>query len=115
MIIIIKLALVFINLLHISNGLNWGYKKIGNGSPLKYLPNDWHKLEPECSGDSQSPIDIDYKSTRYDATMKPLEIVKKWNSNFEIWNVTNKGHTGNLNNSKLDLTIYFIMIFSSVF
>lgn len=70
----------------------WGYRNLDVSKPRSILPEDWHQVKPECKGNLQSPINIDFASTSFDVEMKEI-LIKKKEANGSIWNITNIGST----------------------
>jgi carbonic anhydrase len=51
-------------------GASWGYKVVNNEEVV--LPKDWATINPNCAGQKQSPINIEYELTAFDSTLNPL-------------------------------------------
>uniref|UniRef100_A0A8D0L9X8 Carbonic anhydrase n=1 Tax=Sphenodon punctatus TaxID=8508 RepID=A0A8D0L9X8_SPHPU len=65
---------------------HWGYGE-HNG------PDHWHKTFPIAKGERQSPIEIQTKSAKYDASLKPLSISYDPST---AKNIVNNGHSFNV-------------------
>ncbi|XP_068093694.1 carbonic anhydrase 1-like [Hyperolius riggenbachi] len=65
------------------SGLNWGYEA-HNG------PEQWHKLYPIAEGNFQSPVDLNAKEAKSDASLKSLSIHYNPAS---IKSIVNVGHS----------------------
>lgn len=72
------------------DGQSWGYRN----KARNILPNNWGELQPKCLGNLQSPINVDFASTQFDASLGDLNI-KKNGTETEQWEVKNNGHSGN--------------------
>ncbi len=60
-------------------------------------PEDWWKIDPECKGRLQSPIDIEYDETTFDQDIGPIEIYNaklRTSNKKESWEFLNDGKTG---------------------
>jgi hypothetical protein len=90
---------------------NWGYLNIDQNKQRSILPDSWYKLMPECKGNLQSPVNIEFPSTVFDHSMKNIAVSKKDGSS-DIWNITNNGKTGNFDikaevNDQINLNEFF--------
>lgn len=73
---------------------HWGYRN----KQRNILPTEWFKINAECLGEFQSPVDVHFATTKFDHNLKNIEIVKDLDGNStESWNITNNGHTVVLN------------------
>lgn len=73
--------------------INWGYRILHDDHDI-FLPNKWHKINPNCLGESQSPININFQQTEYYKNLTTLEISSNDLPN-ETWSVKNTGFTRN--------------------
>ena len=68
---------------------SWGYRNKGRN----IVPEKWGEMQPKCLGSVQSPINVDFASTQFDANLGKLNI-KKHGNETEQWDVKNNGHSG---------------------
>ena len=74
---------------------HWGYRN----EDRSLLPINWHRTHSKCSGDKQSPINIDSCTTLLDKRLKLIKIESNSryrNNEKQIWSIFNNGHSGKL-------------------
>ncbi len=71
--------------------VNWGYRILFDDHDI-FLPNKWYKINKNCLGKSQSPININYEQTEYDKNLTNIEMTFNELKN-ETWLITNIGYT----------------------
>ncbi|XP_030041871.1 carbonic anhydrase 4 [Microcaecilia unicolor] len=91
------LLLILCFSLHIFNtatGASWCYNSQTGSSANCLGPDDWKKVNTQCDGTKQSPIDIDTKTAIYDDQLIPFQF-----HGYEtpyLWNLTNDGHSAKM-------------------
>jgi len=82
---------------------SWGYLNLDQNKQRAILPDNWYKLMPECKGNLQSPVNIEFPNTVYDQSMQNIVVSKKEGGS-DIWNITNNGKTVQLNPHDAEFT-----------
>ena len=72
--------------------INWGYRILNDDHDI-FLPNKWHKINPNCLGESQSPININFEQTEHDKNLTSFEIITNDKLSNETWSIKNTGYT----------------------
>jgi carbonic anhydrase len=83
-----------------ATGASWGYKVVKNEEVV--LPKGWAIINPNCAGQKQSPIDIEYELTAFDSTLNAINFnrIDPNRSVSETWTLKNNGKTGKLRKIK---------------
>jgi carbonic anhydrase len=70
------------------------------------LPDKWNEVDPKCSGEAQSPIDINYENSVYFDRLTPIKrSVSGKMQEKEKWKLTNTGTTAKLTPLNRDFDI----------
>jgi hypothetical protein len=91
---------IFLLCVYGASGASWGYKVVNNEEVV--LPKDWAIINPNCAGQKQSPIDIEYELTAFDRTLNAINFnrIDPNRSVSETWTLKNNGKTGKLRKIK---------------
>jgi len=86
--------------------VNWGYRK--EPDIINYVPSeDWNKVNSNCAGYNQSPIDINFGFTQYNSTLPLIKLKRNsLDKSSEIWIISNNGHSGS--NSPIQLILILL-------
>jgi hypothetical protein len=75
----------------------WAYRNDFDDVGVK-LPADWGKVNKDCDGQNQSPININFHDTKYDGNLQAISITRidENLTDPETWTMENKDKSGKL-------------------
>ncbi|NXM15701.1 CAH4 anhydrase, partial [Ploceus nigricollis] len=73
---------------------HWCYRSQKCEQPQCEAPDEWHKINTDCKGDRQSPVNIVTRNVVYDKSLKPLTFEGYDVRSSAPWDMDNNGHTG---------------------